>query len=100
MSIILPVLAFAFAAFCVWLAVRIVNRRERWAKRLGWGLLIAATPSYTFLLGPLLWLHRHDYLPSSMVDACQRIYWPIDWLYKNGPAPISALLDWYREIWI
>jgi hypothetical protein len=24
--------AVAFAAFCVWLTVRVVNRRERWAK--------------------------------------------------------------------
>jgi type II secretion system protein G len=32
MSIVLPALAVAFAAFCVWLSVRICNRRERWAK--------------------------------------------------------------------
>ena len=32
MTIFLPTLAVAFAAFCVWLVVRIVNRRERWAK--------------------------------------------------------------------
>jgi hypothetical protein len=32
MSIILPALGIAFAAFCVWLTVRIINRRERWAK--------------------------------------------------------------------
>ena len=32
MTIFLPTLAVAFAAFCVWRTVRIVNRRERWAK--------------------------------------------------------------------
>jgi hypothetical protein len=31
-TILLSTLAVAFAAFCVWLTVRIVNRRERWAK--------------------------------------------------------------------
>jgi hypothetical protein len=31
MTIFLPTLAVAFAAFCVWLTVRVVNRRERWA---------------------------------------------------------------------
>jgi hypothetical protein len=31
MAILLPALGVAFAAFCVWLAVRIINRRERWA---------------------------------------------------------------------
>jgi hypothetical protein len=32
MTILLATLAVAFAALCVWLTVRIVNRRERWAK--------------------------------------------------------------------
>jgi type VI protein secretion system component VasK len=31
MMIAMPTLAVAFAAFCVWLTVRIVNRHERWA---------------------------------------------------------------------
>jgi hypothetical protein len=30
MTVILPVPAVALAAFCVWLTVRIVNRKERW----------------------------------------------------------------------
>jgi hypothetical protein len=33
MKILLAVLGVAFAAFAVWLVERIVNRRERWAKR-------------------------------------------------------------------
>jgi len=32
MTILLPTLGVAFAAACVWLGVRFVNRRERWAK--------------------------------------------------------------------
>jgi H+/Cl- antiporter ClcA len=32
MAIALSIVGIAFAAFCVWLTVRIVNRRERWAK--------------------------------------------------------------------
>ena len=32
MTLFLSTLAVAFAALCVWLTVRIVNRRERWAK--------------------------------------------------------------------
>jgi type VI protein secretion system component VasK len=32
MAIVLLALSVAFAAFCVWLVVRIINRRERWAK--------------------------------------------------------------------
>src|SRR5580765_2198488 len=32
MATLLSTFAVAFAACCVWLTVRIVNRRERWAK--------------------------------------------------------------------
>jgi hypothetical protein len=32
MSLVLPTLAIAFAAFCVWPGVRVYNRRESWAK--------------------------------------------------------------------
>jgi hypothetical protein len=32
MTILRSALTVAFAAFCVWLAVRVYNRRERWAK--------------------------------------------------------------------
>jgi hypothetical protein len=32
MLIVLSAIGVAFAAFWVWLAVRIINRRERWAK--------------------------------------------------------------------
>lgn len=31
MTFLLPTVAVTFAAFCVWLTVRIVNRREPWA---------------------------------------------------------------------
>ncbi len=30
-TVIVPALSVSVAAFCVWLLVRIVNRRERWA---------------------------------------------------------------------
>lgn len=47
-SLIVSTLAVAFAAFCVWLTVRIVNRRERWAK---WVLVSLALA--VFVLYPL-----------------------------------------------
>lgn len=47
MTPLLPTLAVALAAFCVWLTVRIVNRRERWAK---WALAIALALAALFTL--------------------------------------------------
>jgi uncharacterized membrane protein len=52
MSIVLPALAVAFGAFSVWLAVRIVNRRERWAK---W---LAVVLAFTSALLTIWWLSR------------------------------------------
>ena len=43
---ILAALGVAFAASCIWLAVRIVNRRERWAIWTAAALVIAL---------PVLW---------------------------------------------
>jgi hypothetical protein len=54
MSIILPALAVAFAAFSGWLTVRIVNRRERWAKLTAVALAIALL--YPASFGPACWL--------------------------------------------
>ncbi|HEY3967384.1 MAG TPA: hypothetical protein VGM05_22680 [Planctomycetaceae bacterium] len=63
MIILLPTLAAAFTAFCVWLAVRIVNRRERWTKRLAWGL-IAMSAIYALSSGPTrTFSMRHHLVP-------------------------------------
>jgi len=42
MTILLAALAAAFAALCIWLTVRIVNRRERWAKWTIAGLILVS----------------------------------------------------------
>lgn len=66
MSTLLPALAVAFAAFCVWLTVRIVNRKERWAIWLA--IVIVAYP----LSGAALaWLAPN--WASSVIDV---FYWP------------------------
>jgi hypothetical protein len=54
MTPLLPTLATAFAALCVWLTVRIVNRKEQWAK---WTLAAALGVSVLFVLSfePARW---------------------------------------------
>ena len=51
MIIFLPALAIAFTAFFVWLMVRIINRRERWAK---WTLaaVVGLPGLYVLRFGP------------------------------------------------
>jgi hypothetical protein len=57
------VFGISFAAFCVWLVARIVNRRERWAK---WSLAtVAGLPILYFAsLGPLGVLIKRESLPE------------------------------------
>ena len=54
MAIAFAVSGFAFAALCVWLTVRIVNRRERWAKRT-LAVMVALPVLYVASYGPACW---------------------------------------------
>lgn len=96
MTIILPSLAVAFAAFCVWLTVRIVNRRERWAKRTLAVMLILST--YPLSVGPVAWLEAHNCVPQWLYDV--PLYQPIQWLRDNGPDPIVEAINWYIWMWL
>lgn len=64
MSILFSILAVAFAAICVWLTVRIVNRREKWAK---WTLVtvIGLPVLYVASFGPIVWLADRDIISRS-----------------------------------
>jgi hypothetical protein len=79
MTIVLPALAVAFAAFCVWLGVRIVNRRERWAK---WTLaaVVGLPALYVVSFGPACWVM------SRVTDGRLPIgYFPIGLAGAYGP---------------
>ena len=81
MSIVKPALSVAFAVFCVWLMVRIVNRRERWAKWTLAGLAVLA--AYPLSLGPVVWLAIHGWMPKWLFGV--PFYQPIHWIRANGP---------------
>src|SRR5437868_6452046 len=73
------ILAVAVAAFCVWLTVRIVNRRERWAK---WTLAAAALPVlYVLSFGPACWAVERDLIPLRQTEIA---YAPIVFLAWHG----------------
>jgi hypothetical protein len=86
MTILLPILAAAFAAFCVWLTVRIVNRRERWAK---WTLAgVLGVPTLYFAsFGPACRLIEEGHVPFN--SPCWRIYFPLARL-ANDTKPSHA----------
>ena len=91
MTILLPILAVAFAAFCIWLTVRIVNRRERWAK---WTLaaVIGAPVLYVASFGPACWLCQQLILPQR---AAWIIFQPLTWLCVHGQSPMKEVVRSY-----
>jgi hypothetical protein len=95
--ILLPSLAGTFAAFCVWLVVRITNRRERWAK---WMLAVVFSVPvlYVASFGPACWAtaERND---SNEWNPVMLAYWPIGcvrWYSYSGP--IVEFLDWWANL--
>lgn len=53
MTILLPALAVAYGAVCIWLIVRFINRREEWAI---WTLgLIYGVPALFLIIAAAVW---------------------------------------------
>jgi hypothetical protein len=98
MAMSLAIFGVAFAAFCVWLAVRILNRRERWAKRTAVMLVVAPT-LYVLSIGPFSWLATRKYLPDLVLSAAGPIYGPVIWIGRDGPTPLKEAIEWYAKQW-
>ena len=100
-ELILPALGVAFAAFCVWLGVRVVNRRERWAKWTGVALLVALM-GYPLSFGPAYWMctdARGRVRKDWTGDAFLNVYAPIIAAYHNCTPLLSDSIGWYLAIW-
>jgi hypothetical protein len=104
MTIILPALAVAFAAFCVWLAVRIFNRRERWAKRTTVAVVAALPILYLASFGPACWWMAKT-VPEfpggprvgSNAAYVPKAYWPVGWAVERYPS-IRPMIAGYSRL--
>jgi hypothetical protein len=93
---LLSALAVALAAFCIWLTVRIVNRRERWAKRLA--IVIACLPIlYVLSFGPACFICSFREIGKREIPAAYR---PIGWLAVREPTIVGRSIVWYGKIWV
>ncbi len=86
-----------FVGFCIWLCVRIVNRRERWAKRLALCLTVAA------VIYPLSWPIWLNCLPRDSINresgaACAwGFYGPLVVFLKRLPESIrQPYVDYFE----
>jgi hypothetical protein len=89
MAIALAISGVAFAAICMWLTVRIINRKERWAKWMA--VAVAGVPVlYVASIGPAYWLIAAACIKK---DSVQWAYRP---LLRIRPA--KHLIIWYVEL--
>lgn len=89
---VIAVCGAAFGAFTVWLTVRIINRRERWAMLTA--ACLATMTLYSASFGPACWLCERSYLDGRTVWLAYR---PLTWLSVCGPSPIAHAIDWWAE---
>jgi hypothetical protein len=99
MTPLLPALAATFAAFCVWLTVRVVNRRERWAKwTLAITLLLLAV--YPFSYGPARWFYLKTGIPEWTWPVVDSTFEPLWWVRENSPTWFKEAMFDYDAWWI
>jgi hypothetical protein len=91
------IIGVAITAFCVWLAVRIVNRRERWAK---WAAVATVTMllAYPLSIGPIHWTCHRLSAPDWIWNAVYQVYEPLFVVAFYGPEPVSRWLAQYSFI--
>ena len=85
----IPILAVAFTAFCVWLTVRVINRKERWAKCTLAGV-VGVPVLYVASYGPVRAMIEpkiYSVGTDPLVDAYFTFYTPLFWVtHRNNRA--------------
>ncbi len=99
MAILVFVFGITYSAGCIWLSVRILNRRERWAK---WTLATTLSIPVLYMLSflPLFWLETHGYisLDSGVGEVCRAYASPVRVIYDSGPQTLRNALNWYQNV--
>ena len=93
--VLLQALAIALVAFSIWLTVRIVNRRERWAKWTAVGLVVLLL-AYPLSFGPVCWLNSQPVTARKLRRGplAMMIYIPLCRLASSNTEMGHALMWW------
>jgi len=93
--VLLQALAIALAAFSIWLAVRIVNRRERWAIWTAVGLVVVLL-AYPLSFGPACWLNSQPVTTKKLRRAplAMIIYLPLG-RFASSNTVIGHAVRWW-----
>ena len=98
MTILLPTLAVAFAAFCVWLTVRIIYRRERWAKWTAVAVVIVFV-IYPLSTGPAVWFDSRGMISKERSNRIfGTLYAPVMYVARQSIVT-TRLWAWHAQLW-
>lgn len=102
-GIVLSILGIAFAASCIWLTVRIINRRKKpgvafWATV----AFIVVLVSYPLSIGPVYSLMMKHYadLPEPALVAVDWYCAPFQWAFDSGPTWLHGPVMRYVYLWL
>ena len=96
--VVVPILGAIFVGFYAWLVVRLIRRRERWAKRLA-AALVTVLVIYFLSFGPMARLEARGGWSQLQETAFEAFYFPIFCGVNFGPKWIQTPLSWYLELW-
>jgi hypothetical protein len=100
MGIVVPALVVAFTALCVWLGVRVCNRRERWAKWTLASVSVGIPLLYFASFGPACWIESYRAIEIDEGDWGEgfdylQLYRPVEYVWERAPSPIANLINRY-----
>ncbi|MBI3865772.1 MAG: hypothetical protein HY290_28195 [Planctomycetia bacterium] len=95
----LAIFGFLFGTFVVWLTVRIVNRKERWAKWTAWGLAVAIL-WYPLSAGPVSMICIKLDNPVLVTRTISIVYWPLVKIIERAPNWCFEGFRAYVEWWV
>jgi len=65
-----------------------------------WAAVAISLPVlYVLSAGPANWLWHRGFLTGWPSSIYSFLYWPIRWLLRNGPDPVSQAILWYVRLW-
>jgi hypothetical protein len=99
MALILLIVGIAFESTCLWLSVRIFNKREPFTQ-LALAIAIGLPVAYILAEGPLGWVIYHQIAPESIETLIDTIFTqPIGLAFEAAPEEIQIAYCWYLSLW-
>lgn len=100
MDLLLLALWVALAAFVIWLGIRVINRRERWAKRTLCGFIGLFPVVYLLSFGIACAIVSRSRTDAFSIPMLPHVYQPLGWLNRHGPRFAADALSTYGRLWM